>query len=189
MIKYLFLCSALKLLQLVLVSSIKRVSGRIFKDKSCRGVVKKRKKIFIFKPSAAEKKQHANSSHVTSSKTVLGSGFHALDSGIQVLNSSLCQWILDSNCSWDSGSLSGILDSKAQDSEFQKKIFPGVWIPQEQITRIPESAFPYVERANSHFRMLCSFSVLDEGVSHNLFCFGRLLLSGNGNNGNLLAGC
>ena len=98
MTKYLFLCSALKLLQLVLVSSIKRVSGRIFKGKSCRGVVNKRRKIFRFKPSAAEKKQHANSFHVASSKTVLDSGFHALDSGIQVLYSSLCQWIMDSKC-------------------------------------------------------------------------------------------
>ena len=85
-------------------------------------------------------------------------------------------------------SLSGIPDSKAQDSEFQKK-FAGVWIPQEQIIRIPESGFPYVERTNGHFRMLCSFGVLDEGVSHSLFCFGRILLSGNGNNGKLLAGC
>ena len=133
-----------------------------------------------FKPSAAEKKQHANSSHVGSSKIGLG---------LQVLNSSLCKWILDSSGSWDSGSLSGILDFKAQDSEFQKKIFPGLWIPQEQITRIPESGFPYVERANGYFRILCSFCVLDEGVSHSLFCFGRLLLSGNGNNGKLLAGC
>ena len=106
MTKYLFLCSALKLLQLVLVSSIKRVSGRIFKGKSCRGVVNKRRKIFRFKPSAAEKKQHANSSHVASSKTVLDSGFHALDSGIQVLYSFVSGlWIPSVYCSWDSGFL------------------------------------------------------------------------------------
>ena len=30
------------------------------------------------------------------SKTVLDSGFHAVDSGFQVLDSSLCQWNLDS---------------------------------------------------------------------------------------------
>ena len=142
MIKYLFLCSALKLLQLVLVSSIKRVSGAHSKAKSCRGVVKKRKKIFIFKPSAAEKKQYANSSHVGSSTTTLDSGFHALDSGIQVLNGQ--------SLSVDSGfrvfivrgildSFSGIPDSKAQDSEFQKKNFAGVWIPREKISWIPDS--------------------------------------------------
>ena len=191
MTKYLFLCSALKLLQLVLVSSIKRVSGRIFKGKSCRGVVNKRRKIFRFKPSAAEKKQHANSpcSVIQDSLGLWiprlgfrnpGTVFQSLsvDYGFQVF---IVRGILDS--------LSGIPNSKAQDSEFQKKIFPRDWIPQEQTTGIPESGFPYVERANGYFRMLCSFCVLDEGVSHNLFCFGRLLLSGNENNGNLSAGC
>ena len=34
--------------------------------------------------------------HVREPKTVLDSGFHAVDSGIQVLNASLCQWNLDS---------------------------------------------------------------------------------------------
>ena len=123
MTKYLFLCSALKLLQLVLVSSVKRVSGRIFKGKSCRGVVKKRRKILRFKPSAAEKKQHANSSHVASSKTVLDSGFHALDSGIQVLYSSLCQWIMDSKC----------------------LLFVGFWIPWA-VFRIPKPKIPNSRR-------------------------------------------
>ena len=34
--------------------------------------------------------------HVREPKTVLDSGFHAVDSGIQVLNARLCQWNLDS---------------------------------------------------------------------------------------------
>ena len=34
--------------------------------------------------------------HVRESKTVLDSGLHAMDSGFQLLDSSLCQWTLDS---------------------------------------------------------------------------------------------
>ena len=34
--------------------------------------------------------------HVREHKTVLDSGFHAVDSGIQVLNASFCRWNLDS---------------------------------------------------------------------------------------------
>ena len=82
-------------------------------------------------------------------------------------------------------SLSGIPNSKAQDSEFQKKIFPRDWIPQEQTTGIPEPDF----LTWSEPMVILECCVLDEGVSHNLFCFGRLLLSGNENNGNLSAGC
>ena len=36
------------------------------------------------------------SQYVRESKTVLDSGFHATDSGFQVLDSSLCEWNLDS---------------------------------------------------------------------------------------------
>ena len=36
------------------------------------------------------------SGHVSESKTVLGSGLHAVDSGFQLLDSSLCQGNLDS---------------------------------------------------------------------------------------------
>ena len=38
----------------------------------------------------------ARSSHVRESKTVLDSGFYAMNSGFQVLDSSLCQWHLGS---------------------------------------------------------------------------------------------
>ena len=34
--------------------------------------------------------------HIRESRTVLDSGFHAVDSGFQVLDSSLCQWNVDS---------------------------------------------------------------------------------------------
>ena len=38
--------------------------------------------------------------HVRESKTVLDSGFRAVDSGFQVLNSILFQWKLDSGFRW-----------------------------------------------------------------------------------------
>ena len=162
--------------------------GAYSKAKRFWGVVKKRKKIFLFKPSVAEKKQYANSSHAGSSNTALDSGFHALDSGIQVLNSSLCQWILDSKC----------------------LLFVGFWIPwavfRTPKPKIPNSRRKFFPETGFHKNKLLGFRspdfltwsepmvileccVLDEGVSHNLFCFGRLLLSGNENNGNLSAGC
>ena len=64
------------------------------------------------------------SSHARESKTVLDSGFHAVDSGFQVLDSSLCQWNL--GC----------------------QSLVGFRIPQENVFRIignPESGFriPY----------------------------------------------
>ena len=40
--------------------------------------------------------------------------------------------------------LSRILDSKAQDSEFNDKNFPGFRIRQAKISQIPESGFPYI---------------------------------------------
>ena len=64
------------------------------------------------------------------SKTVLDSGFHAMDS-------SHCQWNLDSSIQIVRGipdSLSRIPDSKA----------PGFQIPQANISRIAESEFPYM---------------------------------------------
>ena len=39
---------------------------------------------------------YTGSPHVMESRTVLDSGFHTVDSGFQVLDSSLCQWNLDS---------------------------------------------------------------------------------------------
>ena len=83
--------------------------------------------------------------HVRISKTVLDSGFQAVESGLQVLDSSLCQWNLDSGFQslvWF-GILSCIPDSKAQDSGFHKQSFPWLRIPEEKISWIPESKFPY----------------------------------------------
>ena len=39
---------------------------------------------------------YTGSPHVTESKTVLDSGFHTVEFGFQVLDSSLCKWSLDS---------------------------------------------------------------------------------------------
>ena len=84
----------------------------------------------------------ARSPHVRESKTVLDSGFHAVNSGFQVLDSSLCQWNLDSGFK----SLEGYTDSKAQDCGIRKQ-FSRFWIPPAKIYWIPESAFPYTGRA------------------------------------------
>ena len=51
------------------------------------------------------------SHQVRESKTVLDSGFHAMDSGLQVLYSGFFisgTWILHSNRQWDSGFLDSI---------------------------------------------------------------------------------
>ena len=67
-----------------------------------------------------------------------------MDSGFQVLHSSLCQWNLDSGfwipiLSGIPDFLSYILDSKAQDSEFHKQNFLEFWILEAKISQIPES--------------------------------------------------
>ena len=55
-------------------------------------------------------------------------------------------WILDSNCYWDPGSLSCILDFKAQNSELQKKTFASV---KQTFFLIPEFGFPYMGQFSS----------------------------------------
>ena len=65
---------------------------------------------------------------VRESKQVLDAEIHAGDSGFQVLDSSLCQWKLDSGflSLWDLDFLSRFPDSKAQYSEFHIGAkFPG----------------------------------------------------------------
>ena len=89
------------------------------------------------------------SPHVRESKTVLDSGFHAVDSGFQLLVSRsytvelgfripIVRGIPDSD--------SCIPDSKAQDSGFHKQKFPRFRILHAKISRIPESGFPYMGR-------------------------------------------
>ena len=60
--------------------------------------------------------------HVREYKTVLDSGFHAVDFGFQVLDSWLCHWSLDSG--------------------FQRLV--GFRIPGAKISRILQSGFPYM---------------------------------------------
>ena len=64
------------------------------------------------------------------SKTVLDSGFHAVNSGSFVSTT----WIPDSNRQWDSGFLELY-------SGYQS---PGFRIPLAKISRISESGFPYM---------------------------------------------
>ena len=68
-----------------------------------------------------------SSFHVRKCRTVLDSGFHAVDSGFQVLHSGVFvrgTWILDSDPLLDPYFLSCIADSTAQDSGSQKKKIP-----------------------------------------------------------------
>ena len=77
------------------------------------------------------------SPHVRESKTVLDSGFHAMDSGFQGTGFQI-QWDLDTRfCrQWDSGFLELF-------SGFQS---PGFWYPLARISPIPGSRFSYMGR-------------------------------------------
>ena len=81
------------------------------------------------------------------SKTVLDSGFHTVDSGSQVIDSSLCQWNLDSGfqllvgfrflklCSGFQSPGFQISQAKfSQDSGFYEQKFPRFWNP-DSLTR------------------------------------------------------
>ena len=72
-----------------------------------------------------------------------------MDSGFQVLDSSLFQWNLDSTFHSLVGYLSSILDSKALDSGFHKQNFLGFQILQAKMFQIPESGYPYMGRSTS----------------------------------------
>ena len=79
------------------------------------------------------------SPHLRESKTVLDSGFDAVDSGFQVMDSALCHLNLDSESqSWEG--FRGFLELL---SGFQS---PGSRIPQAKISWIPESGLPYMGR-------------------------------------------
>ena len=72
-----------------------------------------------------------------------------MDSGFQVLDSSLFQWNLDSRLDSLVEYVSSILDSKALDSGFHRQNFPGFRILQAKIFQIPESGYPYTGRSTS----------------------------------------
>ena len=72
------------------------------------------------------------SPHVREYKIVLDSGFHT--DGLRIagtgLDSSLCQWNLDSNLQWDSGFLEQYSGFQSPLFRIQyKEIFPGLRIP------------------------------------------------------------
>ena len=84
------------------------------------------------------------SPNVKESKTVLDSGFHAVDSGFQVLDCTLfvsATWILGSIFSRIPNSLNCIPDndSKAEDFGFHKQNFPRFRIPQAKSFQIADS--------------------------------------------------
>ena len=94
----------------------------------------------------------ATSPHVRESKTVLDSGFHAVDFGSQLLDSRSYTVELGFQIPIVGGipdSDSCIPDSKAQDSGFHKQKFPRFRILHAKISRIPESGFPYMGRPNT----------------------------------------
>ena len=90
-----------------------------------------------------------DSPHVRESKTVLDSGFHAMDSGFSLLYLKSFSEDLGFRIPIVSGildSYSCIPDSKAQDSRFQKQNFLRFRILQAKISGILESGFPYMGR-------------------------------------------
>ena len=78
---------------------------------------------------------NALSPHIRESKTVLDSGFHAVDSRFQVLDSSLCQWNLDSGF------------QSLEEFRIPLAHFPSFLIPRAKISCIPESGIPYMVQA------------------------------------------
>ena len=92
---------------------------------------------------------------VRESKTVLHSGFHAVDSGFQVLDSSVLSgtWILDSNseCMELRIPWAQLQIPKPRFPDFPGKIFPGFRIPQVKISRISESRFLYLGRHHGFY--------------------------------------
>ena len=93
------------------------------------------------KPPQTKMIQWNHSPHARESKTVLDSGFCAVELGFPIL---IVSMILDS--------LSCIPDSKAQDSGILKEKVPSSRILQAKISLIAESGFPYnsLDELNLH---------------------------------------
>ena len=87
------------------------------------------------------------SPHVRESKTLLDSGFHAVDSGFQLLDSrsfSVELWFRIRIVSGIPDSYTCIPDSKAQDSGFHKQKFSK--IPDSKCKNFPDSGILYMGR-------------------------------------------
>ena len=94
-----------------------------------------------------------NSYNVRESKTLLDSGFHAVDSEFHLLDFRSFSVELGFRIRIVSGipdSYTCIPDSKAQDSGFHKQKFPRFRIPNANISRIPGSGFLYMDWKNSY---------------------------------------
>ena len=94
------------------------------------------------------------SPHVRESKTLLESGFHAVDSGFQLQDSRSFSVELGFRIGIVSGIpdfYTCIPDSKAHDSGFHKQKLPRFRIPNAKISQIPESGFLYMGREMVRF--------------------------------------
>ena len=88
------------------------------------------------------------SPHIRGTKTVLDSGFHAGDSGFQVLDSSPCKWNLVSGFQSE---LAGFRNPWAAYTGFQS---PGLCVTQAKISQIPESGFLALHGATTQPNLL-----------------------------------
>ena len=68
------------------------------------------------------------SAHARDSNTVLNIGHHTADSGIQVLDSSLCQWNLDSGFQAFKCDSEFLFELQIKTSGFNKQTFPVFWV-------------------------------------------------------------
>ena len=72
----------------------------------------------------------------THPKTILDSGFHAMDSSPETVFRILCQWNLDSG-------FQSLVGSRIPWVVYSGIQCPGFQIPSVKLSRIPESGFPY----------------------------------------------
>ena len=95
-----------------------------------------------------------DSSHARKSKTVLDSGLHAVRSGFQVLDSSLCQWNLDSGFQ----SLVGFQIPNSRISDSTSKFSR---MPDYTSKNVPDSGTRIPLRGATRFKTVQRFSISD----------------------------